>query len=164
MFTPWVRDQCDYIHSYSILPCQVPLWNMCFEASTKQWAAPELTNMLCTQGPCAHNFFFLALYSNSSVGTWKKALQGSKFKSEFGSTCATRCKFLGALLKCQWCCAHSWNIFQHSKRNFVSPRSHAISSMNAGMFLPMHRDLWQLTVALGNMDVVFEKNWNAGFF
>ena len=25
--------------------------------------------------------------------------QGSKFKSEFGSTCATRCKFLGALPK-----------------------------------------------------------------
>ena len=30
--------------------------------------------------------------------------QGSKFKFEFGSTCATRCKFLGALLKLQ---AHS---------------------------------------------------------
>ena len=26
-------------------------------------------------------------------------------------------------------CAHSWNIFQHSKRNFVSPRSHEISSI-----------------------------------
>ena len=25
--------------------------------------------------------------------------QGSKFKFEFGSTCATRCKFLGAQLK-----------------------------------------------------------------
>ena len=25
--------------------------------------------------------------------------QGSKFKFEFGSTCATRCKFLGALPK-----------------------------------------------------------------
>ena len=25
--------------------------------------------------------------------------------------------------------AHSWNIFQHSKRNFVSPRSHVISSI-----------------------------------
>ena len=24
-------------------------------------------------------------------------VQGSKFKFEFGSTCATRCKFLGAL-------------------------------------------------------------------
>ena len=28
-----------------------------------------------------------------------KDLQGSKFKFEFGSTCATRCKFLGALPK-----------------------------------------------------------------
>ena len=27
------------------------------------------------------------------------------------------------------CCAHSWNIFQHSKRNFVSPRDHVISSI-----------------------------------
>ena len=26
-------------------------------------------------------------------------------------------------------CAHQWNIFQHSKRNFVSPRSHVISSI-----------------------------------
>ena len=26
-------------------------------------------------------------------------------------------------------CAHSWNIFQHSKRNFVSPHRHVISSM-----------------------------------
>ena len=24
-------------------------------------------------------------------------------------------------------CAHSWNIFQHSKRNFLSPRGHVIS-------------------------------------
>ena len=28
-------------------------------------------------------------------------------------------------------CAHSLNIFQHSKRNFVSPRGHVISSMYA---------------------------------
>ena len=26
-------------------------------------------------------------------------------------------------------CAHSWNIFQHSKRNLVSPHSHVISSI-----------------------------------
>ena len=25
--------------------------------------------------------------------------------------------------------AHSWNIFQYSKRNFVSPRGHVISSI-----------------------------------
>ena len=30
-------------------------------------------------------------------------------------------------------CAHSWNIFQHSKRNFVSPRSHVISSISTAM-------------------------------
>ena len=28
------------------------------------------------------------------------------------------------------CCAHSWNIFQHSKRNFVSPHNHVISSIS----------------------------------
>ena len=28
------------------------------------------------------------------------------------------------------CCAHSWNIFQHSKRNFLSPRDHVISSIS----------------------------------
>ena len=28
-----------------------------------------------------------------------RSFQGSKFKFEFGSTCATRCKFLGALPK-----------------------------------------------------------------
>ena len=27
-------------------------------------------------------------------------------------------------------CAHSWNIFQHSKRHFVSPRGHVISSIS----------------------------------
>ena len=27
------------------------------------------------------------------------------------------------------CCAHSWNIFQHSKRNFVSLHCHVISSI-----------------------------------
>ena len=26
-------------------------------------------------------------------------------------------------------CAHSWNVFQHLKRNFVSPRGHVISSI-----------------------------------
>ena len=26
-------------------------------------------------------------------------------------------------------CAHSWNIFQHSKRNFVSQHGHVISSI-----------------------------------
>ena len=32
-----------------------------------------------------------------------------------------------------WCrCAHSWNIFQHPKRNFVSPRGHVISSIISG--------------------------------
>ena len=34
----------------------------------------------------------------SSLGK-KSASQGSKFKFEFGSTCDTRCKFLGALPK-----------------------------------------------------------------
>ena len=29
-----------------------------------------------------------------------------------------------------FCCAHSWNIFQHSKINFVSPRGHVISSIS----------------------------------
>ena len=28
-------------------------------------------------------------------------------------------------------CAHSWDIFQHSKRNFVSPRGHVISFISA---------------------------------
>ena len=28
------------------------------------------------------------------------------------------------------CCAHSWNIFQHSKRNFVSSSGHVISSIS----------------------------------
>lgn len=35
--------------------------------------------------------------------------------------------------------------------------------LNAGMFLSMPRDLWQLTFALGNMDVVFEKNLKCWF-
>ena len=38
-------------------------------------------------------FFFLVGYLN------KCYFQGSKFKFGFGSTCATRCKFLGAQLK-----------------------------------------------------------------
>ena len=29
--------------------------------------------------------------------------------------------------------------------------------LNAGMFLSKPRDLWQLTFALGNIDIVFEK-------
>ena len=31
-------------------------------------------------------------------------------------------------------CVHSWNIFQHSKRNCVSPRGHVISSMYSCSF------------------------------
>ena len=54
VFTPCVHDQCDCIHGYSISPCQMPFWNMCLEARTKQWAATELTKMLCTRSPCAH--------------------------------------------------------------------------------------------------------------
>ena len=34
-------------------------------------------------------------------------------------------------------CAHSWNIFQHSKRNFVSPRGHVISSIHTIELLPV---------------------------
>ena len=32
-------------------------------------------------------------------------------------------------------CAHSWNIFQHSKRNFVFPRGNVLSSMSIYFFL-----------------------------
>ena len=38
-------------------------------------------------------------------------IQGSKFKFEFGSTFATRCKFVAALPKFQ---AHSWKFYEHS--------------------------------------------------
>ena len=48
-------------------------------------------------------------------------------------------------------CIHSWNIFQHSKKNFVSPRGHVISSISTGWVLgksiklilcyPLDRDL-----------------------
>ena len=37
-------------------------------------------------------------------------------------------------------CAHSWNIFQHSKRNFVSPRSHVISSITLKVTSPKVKD------------------------
>ena len=37
------------------------------------------------------------------------------------------------------CCAHSWNIFQHSKRNFVSLRGHVISSIS---FVQSYYMLW----------------------
>ena len=37
-------------------------------------------------------------------------------------------------------CAHSWNIFQLSKRNFVSPRGHVISSISpATMRYPQYK-------------------------
>ena len=32
-------------------------------------------------------------------------------------------------------CSHSWNIFQHSKRNFVSPSGHVISSITTTYLL-----------------------------
>ena len=36
----------------------------------------------------------IVMFSKSDIND-----QGSKFKFEFGTTCATRCKFLGALPK-----------------------------------------------------------------
>ena len=36
-------------------------------------------------------------------------------------------------------CAHSWNIFQHSERNFVSPRGHVISSIYLIIFANLFR-------------------------
>ena len=31
---------------------------------------------------------------------------------------------------------HTWNVFQHSKRNFISPRGHVISSMSLTLLSP----------------------------
>ena len=52
-----------------------------------------------TAAACAHHQRLATDLSSSSSWTAKRQLQGSKFKFEFGSTCATRCKFLGAWLK-----------------------------------------------------------------
>ena len=45
----------DCVHSYSILPCQMPLWNN-YELSSKNKAVDctKLTKIVCTQGPSAH--------------------------------------------------------------------------------------------------------------
>ena len=51
-------------------------------------------------------------------------------------------------------CAHSWNIFQHSKRNFVSPRNHIISSIYC-----MH---WLFTKISGDVTENFGRH-NSGF-
>ena len=51
-------------------------------------------------------------------------------------------------------CAHSWNIFQHSKRNFVSPRNHVISSIYC-----MH---WLFTKISGDVTENFGRH-NSGF-
>ena len=65
----------DCVHIYSILPCQMPLWNMSLAARTKQWTAPNLQKL------CAHRdpvLTFVPKYKvtqalapclNSSVGT-----------------------------------------------------------------------------------------------
>ena len=65
----------DCVHSYSILPCQMPLWNMSLAARTKQWTAPNLQKL------CVHRDLVLtsvpeykvtqaqAPCLNSSVGT-----------------------------------------------------------------------------------------------
>ena len=45
---------------------------------------------------------YIVLKANRILGLLKRTcplIQGSKFKFEFGSTCATICKFLGAQLK-----------------------------------------------------------------
>ena len=68
---------------------------------------PKTPRLLRRQARCPFLFSKKSLYS---VLQWKPALrplffghffsaQGSKFKFEFGSTCATWCKFLGALPK-----------------------------------------------------------------
>ena len=51
-------------------------------------------------------------------------------------------------------CAHSWNIFQHSKRNFVSPRNHVISSIYC-----IH---WLFTKISGDVTENFGRH-NSGF-
>jgi len=38
--------------------------------------------------------------------------------------------------------AYSWNIFQHSKRNFLSPRGHVISSTYVA---PLHQGIFNDT-------------------
>ena len=65
----------DCVHSYSILPCQMPLWNMSLAARTKQWTARNLQKL------CAHRYPVLTSVPeykvtqaqvpclNSSVGT-----------------------------------------------------------------------------------------------
>ena len=41
----------DCVHSYSILPCQMPLWNMSLAARTKQWTAPNLQKLCVHRDP-----------------------------------------------------------------------------------------------------------------
>ena len=58
----------DCVHSYSILPCQMPLWNN-YELSSKNKAVDctELTKIVCTQVPSAH--FCARVQGHSGTGT-----------------------------------------------------------------------------------------------
>ena len=55
-------------------------------------------------------------------------------------------------------CAHSWKIFQHSKRNFVSPRGHVISSIslnNGGNCGPTWKEMCLFPSQFRHSDVLF---------
>ena len=57
----------------------------------------------------------------------------------------------------------SWNIFQHSKRNFVSPRGHVISSIslnNGGNCGPTWKEMCLSLHNLGTADVFYFINKN----
>ena len=46
---------CNWVHSYSISPCQTPFFkSMRFATISKPWMATELTKTVCTQEPGAH--------------------------------------------------------------------------------------------------------------
>ena len=60
----------DCVHSYSILPCQMPLWNMSLAARTKQWTARNLQKLCAHRDPVltfVPEYKVLTLYSGTGT-------------------------------------------------------------------------------------------------
>ena len=60
----------DCVHSYSILPCQMPLWNMSLAARTKQWTARNLQKLCVHRDPVltfVPEYKVLTLYSGTGT-------------------------------------------------------------------------------------------------
>ena len=114
-----------YLHTWKDHRCHGYIINRAFchvSFSTKTWYLHAWKDHCCCGYIINHTFctdlvFHWCLYNKQNI-TWPLSFN---WKYKISPLVLKNISLV--------CCAHSWNIFQHSKRNFISLRCNVISSI-----------------------------------